>query len=72
MGKVFCSKYLHLDIQGRSMLLAQKEDILFSRDTVRASIGRTDFPTSSYDEILDSLNNKLMKRWWRGIFGSWV
>ncbi|MDD2217541.1 MAG: MBL fold metallo-hydrolase [Eubacteriales bacterium] len=36
------------------------DDILLSGDTLfRASIGRTDFPNGSFDELMDSIRNKL-------------
>lgn len=38
------------------------EGVLFSGDTLfRGSIGRTDFGGGSYDRIMDSLSNRLMK-----------
>lgn len=40
----------------------EEEKILFSGDTLfNYSVGRTDFPTGSLKEILNSVNNKLMK-----------
>lgn len=37
------------------------EKVLFSGDTLfRGTIGRTDLPTGNYEELLDSLNHKLM------------
>lgn len=40
----------------------ENEDVLFSGDMLfRESVGRTDFPTGSESQIINSLNNKLMK-----------
>ena len=48
--------------KGGSSLYCQKENCLFSGDTLfRGTWGRTDLPTSSREEIMDSIVNKLMK-----------
>ena len=40
----------------------ENENVLFSGDMLfRESVGRTDFPTGSEEQIINSLNNKLMK-----------
>ena len=48
--------------RGGSSLYCEKEKCLFSGDTLfRGTWGRTDLPTSSREEIMDSILNKLMK-----------
>lgn len=48
--------------KGGSSLYCKKENCLFSGDTLfRGTWGRTDLPTSSREEIMDSIVNKLMK-----------
>ena len=48
--------------KGGTSLYCQKENCLFSGDTLfRGTWGRTDLPTSSREEIMDSIVNKLMK-----------
>ena len=48
--------------KGSMCYLIKDKNILFSGDMLfRESVGRTDFPTGSDSEIIDSLNNKLMK-----------
>lgn len=47
---------------GSSCLYCEDEKLLFSGDTLfRGTWGRTDLPTSSREEIMDSIVNKLMK-----------
>ena len=47
---------------GGSSLYCESEKLLFSGDTLfRGTWGRTDLPTSSFDQIIDSITNKLMK-----------
>lgn len=48
--------------RGSSSLYCEKEKCLFSGDTLfRGTWGRTDLPTSSREDIIDSITNKLMK-----------
>lgn len=48
--------------RGSSSLYCQEEKMLFSGDTLfRGTWGRTDLPTSSFIEIINSITNKLMK-----------
>lgn len=48
--------------QGGSSLYCEKEKCLFSGDTLfRGTWGRTDLPTSSREDIMNSITNKLMK-----------
>lgn len=48
--------------QGGTSLYCKKEELLFSGDTMfRGTWGRTDLPTSSREEIMDSIINKLLK-----------
>ena len=48
--------------KGGTSLYCKKENCLFSGDTLfRGTWGRTDLPTSSREEIMDSIVNKLMK-----------
>ncbi len=48
--------------KGSSSLYCEKENCLFSGDTIfRGTWGRTDLPTSSIEDIMDSITNKLMK-----------
>lgn len=45
---------------GGMCIYSAKDNVLFSGDTLfRQSIGRTDFPGSSFDEIAASIHNKL-------------
>ena len=47
--------------KGGSSLYLQKEQILFSGDTLfKGMWGRTDLPTSSLEDIMKSINNKLL------------
>lgn len=47
---------------GSISLYCEQEKMLFSGDTLfRGSWGRTDLPTSSFEQIIDSITNKLMK-----------
>lgn len=47
---------------GSICLYCEKEKLLFSGDTLfRGSWGRTDLPTSSLEEIMNSIVNRLMK-----------
>lgn len=46
---------------GSSCLYCKKEGLLISGDTIfRGTWGRTDLPTSSFIDIIDSITNKLM------------
>lgn len=46
---------------GGTSLYCEKENLLFSGDTMfRGTWGRTDLPTSSREEIMDSITNKLL------------
>ena len=46
---------------GSSCLYCDEEKLLFSGDTIfKGTWGRTDLPTSSFQEIMDSITNKLM------------
>ena len=48
--------------KGGSSLYCEKEKCLFSGDTLfRGTWGRTDIPTSSMQDIMDSITNKLLK-----------
>lgn len=48
--------------KGSTSLYCEKENCLFSGDTLfRGTWGRTDLPTSSIEDIMDSITNKLMK-----------
>ena len=48
--------------KGGISLYSESEKILFSGDTMfRGSWGRTDLPTGSFEEIIDSITSKLMK-----------
>ena len=47
---------------GGISLYCEEEKLLFSGDTLfRGSWGRTDLPTSSLEQIMDSITNKLMR-----------
>ena len=47
--------------KGGSSLYCEKEKILFSGDTLfKGMWGRTDLPTSSFTDIMESINNKLL------------
>lgn len=47
--------------KGGSSLYCEKEKLLFSGDTLfRGTWGRTDLPTSSLEDIINSITNKLM------------
>ncbi len=47
--------------KGGSCLYCEKEKMLFSGDTLfRGTWGRTDLPTGSFEEIIDSITKKLM------------
>lgn len=47
--------------KGGSSLYSEKEKILFSGDTMfKGMWGRTDLPTSSFEDIMKSINNKLL------------
>jgi glyoxylase-like metal-dependent hydrolase (beta-lactamase superfamily II) len=46
---------------GGTCLYCEKEKLLFSGDTLfRGTWGRTDLPTSSLEDIMDSIINKLL------------
>lgn len=46
---------------GGASLYCEKENLLFSGDTMfRGTWGRTDLPTSSREQIMDSITNKLL------------
>ena len=48
--------------KGSTSLYCEKENCLFSGDTIfRGTWGRTDLQTSSIEDIMDSITNKLMK-----------
>jgi len=48
--------------KGGTSLYCEKENCLFSGDTIfRGTWGRTDLPTSSIEDIMNSITNKLMK-----------
>ena len=48
--------------KGGSSLYCEKEGLVFTGDTLfKGSWGRTDLPTSSIVEIMDSITNKLLK-----------
>ena len=48
--------------KGGSSIYCEKEKCLFSGDTLfRGTWGRTDVPTASFEEIMHSITNKLMK-----------
>ncbi len=48
--------------KGGSCLYCEEENCLFSGDTIfRGTWGRTDLPTSSREDIMDSIVNKIMK-----------
>ena len=47
---------------GGSSLYCEKENLVFTGDTLfRGTWGRTDLPTSSFKDIMDSITNKLMQ-----------
>lgn len=47
--------------KGGSSLYCEKEQMLFSGDTLfKGMWGRTDLPTSSFEDIMKSINNKLL------------
>jgi len=47
--------------QGSISLYCKEENMLFSGDTLfRGSWGRTDLPTSSFEDIINSITNKLI------------
>lgn len=47
--------------KGGSTLYCRREKLLFSGDTLfRGTWGRTDLPTSSFEEIIDSITKKLL------------
>ena len=46
---------------GSSSLYCEKEKLLFSGDTLfRGAWGRTDLPTSNFEDIIKSISNKLI------------
>ena len=48
--------------KGSSSLYCKEEELLFSGDTLfRGTWGRTDLPTSSFESIISSITNKLLK-----------
>ena len=48
--------------RGSSCIYCEEYKMLFSGDTLfRGTWGRTDLPTGSFEEIIDSITNKLMK-----------
>ena len=54
--------YTHLVIQGGSIsLYEEKKKLVFSGDTLfRGSWGRTDLPTSNFEDIITSITMRLM------------
>ena len=47
--------------KGGSSIYCEKENMLFSGDTLfKGMWGRTDLPTSSFEDIMDSINSKLL------------
>lgn len=55
-------KVIHTPGHSRGSISLLGEDVVFSGDTLFAgSIGRTDFPGSSFEMIMHSIRNKLMK-----------
>lgn len=47
---------------GGSSLYCEQESLVFTGDTLfRGAWGRTDLPTSNFNDIMDSITNKLMK-----------
>ena len=51
----------HGHTKGGCSLYLASEKLLFSGDTLfRGTWGRTDLPTSNFDEIMDSIVNKLL------------
>ena len=47
--------------KGSSSLYCEKEELVFSGDTLfRGTWGRTDLPTSSFESIINSITNKLL------------
>ena len=47
--------------RGSSSLYCEKEELVFSGDTLfRGTWGRTDLPTSSFESIINSITNKLL------------
>ena len=47
---------------GGSSLYCEQESLVFTGDTLfRGAWGRTDLPTSNFNEIMESITNKLMK-----------
>ena len=45
---------------GGMCIIIEKEKVVFSRDTLFAqSIGRTDFPGCSFEELINSIKTKL-------------
>jgi len=54
-------RVLHTPGHSRGSICLLGDDIVFTGDTLFAgSIGRTDFPDSSYEEIMQSIKSKLM------------
>ena len=54
--------HTHGHTAGSTCLYCEKENLLFSGDTLfRGAWGRTDLPTSSFNDIIDSITNKLTK-----------
>jgi len=48
--------------RGSSCIYCEKENLIFSGDTLfRGTWGRTDLPTGSLNEIIDSITNKILK-----------
>ena len=46
---------------GSSALYCEKEGLLFSGDTIfRGTWGRTDVPTSSFEDLIDSITKKIL------------
>lgn len=55
-------KVIHTPGHSRGSISLLGEDVVFSGDTLFAgSIGRTDFPGSSFEMIIHSIRNKLMR-----------
>lgn len=47
--------------EGSSVLYCEKEELLFSGDTIfKGTWGRTDLPTSSFEKIIDSIVHKIL------------
>ncbi len=61
VGKQVKLDVLHTPGHTRGGICLKAEDAIFTGDTLFAgSIGRTDFPGGSYQELLDSIKNKIL------------